>query len=164
VGEYLRLGNVLITGPTGRGKTEFMARYLDEYLKGNMGFVVIYDPKLIDYIDYQNRPNCKVIYDALEFYNSLLSLTKTANIDELVLILIDELSCLESALSKKKVLALLDELASNYQKYNLRFVISSQLSSSFSPRLKQSSNAYLKLNSIYEEKRLALKEDKKWFM
>ena len=56
---YKDLGTILITGSTGTGKSFLIKKYIDEVLQDKNNFIIIIDPKMVEFFAYKNKENVK---------------------------------------------------------------------------------------------------------
>jgi len=138
-----RLGNIMIEGKPGVGKTTLIEYYLKEIKNKNK---IVCDSKGIDLYDCIDYPNTKYYGNNFdEFYDELINLINTNN-KRVTYIIVDDFFEVECMLGKTK--ELFDYLFIHYKKHNVKLIVSSQVRC-FYPNMKRYANTYIKLNSTY---------------
>ena len=57
---YKDLGTILIAGSTGTGKSFLIKKYIDEVLQDKNNFIIIIDPKMVEFFAYKNEETNEV--------------------------------------------------------------------------------------------------------
>ena len=139
---YKDLGTILIAGSTGTGKSFLIKKYIDEVLQDKNNFIIIIDPKMVEFFAYKNKENVKYIDNLDELDDNFFASIK--NSDKKIYLFVDEyaeIKCIDNLHKKFK------EILYNRQETNTNVIFASQRKDCFCNGMKKSANTVITLNS-----------------
>ena len=145
---YKDFNTTIVSGGVGTGKSRFLKKYIDEVIKEENNLLIIVDPKMVEFTEYEEKDN--VIYVAKDFHEYILNKIKPL-IDERITeeesnlkiyIFVDEFAEIKY---NKETLDYFKWIIKNKRKLNVCLVLVSQRNDVFCKTFKDNANTIITL-------------------